>query len=104
MHWLPWYKRDYPLFQQAYRELGYPHGYFNDRLLVAIDDMLQAPEPQGPVAVNQSGTRYLLADAQWQSRSVGQKLLLRMGPSNEAQVKAKLRMIRSLLVGKQVAH
>jgi len=27
------YTRFYPLLQQAYRELGYPKGYFNDRLV-----------------------------------------------------------------------
>src|SRR5258706_12386744 len=31
------YRRHYPLFQQAYVELGYPNGYFNDRLVEAID-------------------------------------------------------------------
>ena len=28
----------YPVFQQAYRELGYPRGHFNDRLVDAIDN------------------------------------------------------------------
>ena len=46
-----WYVQSYPLFQQAYQELGYPKGYFNDRLIVAIDDMLAAPSPSGPVAL-----------------------------------------------------
>ena len=43
-----WYVHWYPLFQQAYRELGYPQGYFNDRLIAAIDDMLAAPNAQPP--------------------------------------------------------
>ena len=34
----------YPLFQQAYENLGYPQKYFNDRLIEVIDDMLKAPE------------------------------------------------------------
>ena len=38
------YARAYPLFQQAYEELGYPGKQFNDRLLQAIDDLLAAPE------------------------------------------------------------
>jgi hypothetical protein len=99
-----WYKHNYPLFQEAYRELGYPRGYFNDRLIVAIDDMLAAPDVHDPVAVVRAGARYHFADPQWQSLSNGQKLMLRLGPSNEEQFKAKLRMIRTLLTGGQVAH
>ena len=34
------YVHFYPLFQQAYEDLGYPTGYFNDRLIEAIDNML----------------------------------------------------------------
>ena len=37
------YHRYYPLFQKAYVELGYPNGYFNDRLVQTIDNMLAAP-------------------------------------------------------------
>jgi hypothetical protein len=99
-----WYRHNYPLFEQAYRELGYPHGYFNDRLVMAIDDMLAAPDLHDPVAVKKSGPHYVLVDSQLQSLSNGQKLMVRMGPANEQQFKAKLRMIRSLLAGGQLAH
>jgi hypothetical protein len=99
-----WYRHNYPLFQEAYRELGYPHGYFNDRLIVAIDDMLAAPDLHDPIAVTKSGPRYVFVDPQLQSLSNGQKLMVRMGPANEQQFKAKLRMIRSLLASGQVAH
>lgn len=99
-----WYKHNYPLFQQAYRELGYPRGYFNDRALVAIDDMLAAPELHDPIAVTRVGSHYVFVDPRLQSLSNGQKLMVRLGPEDEAQFKAKLRMIRTLLVGEQVAH
>ncbi|HBK46041.1 MAG TPA: DUF3014 domain-containing protein, partial [Xanthomonadaceae bacterium] len=39
------YKRFYPLFQQAYEQLGYPDRYFNDRVVEVIDHLLQAPAP-----------------------------------------------------------
>ena len=99
-----WYKRNYPLFQDAYRELGYPHGYFNDRALLAIDDMLAAPDLHDPIAVTRVGSHYVFVDPRLQSLSNGQKLMIRLGPANEEQFKAKLRMIRALLVGSQVAH
>ncbi len=35
-----WYVHYYPLFQQAYVELGYPKAYFNDRLIAGIDHLL----------------------------------------------------------------
>lgn len=94
-----WYVHAYPLFQQAYRQLGYPQGYFNDRLIVAIDDLLAAPEPVGPLAVMRSKAFYVYVDPALESRSTGQKLLLRTGPANEARIKAKLRTLRGLLVG-----
>lgn len=94
-----WYVHAYPLFQQAYRQLGYPKGYFNDRLIVAIDDMLAAPEPAQPPAVVRSKAYYVYADPALESLSTGQKLLLRAGTANEARIKARLRTIRGLLVG-----
>ncbi|GGY18181.1 hypothetical protein GCM10008098_07620 [Rhodanobacter panaciterrae] len=94
-----WYVHTYPLFQEAYRQLGYPKGYFNDRLIVVIDDMLTAPEPtQSPTLVH-SKAYYVYADPTLESLSAGQKLLLRVGPANEAKIKAQLRAIRARLIG-----
>lgn len=96
-----WYVHWYPLFQQAYRQLGYPHGYFNDRLLVAINDLLAAPNTQSPVTlVALPNGRYGFADPTWETLSVGQKLMIRIGPENERVLKEKLRSIRALLLGK----
>lgn len=95
-----WYRRDYALFQEAYRQLGYPKASFNDRLLAALDDLLAAPEPAQPAALRASKAYYVYTDAALESRSTGQKLLLRLGPANEAKVKAKLRSIRAALVAK----
>lgn len=92
-----WYVHSYPLFQQAWRELGYPKSYFNDRLIVAIDDMLAAPTPAQPPALRLEKGRYVYLDPALESLSVGQKLMLRLGPANEAEFKARLRTIRGLL-------
>lgn len=88
------YKRYYPLFQQAYVELGYPEGYFNNRLVEVIDHLLQTPEVTGPVKLKQPGVFYEFADPGLEERSAGQKLLLRMGPTNAATIKMKLRELR----------
>ncbi len=97
-----WYVHYYPLFQQAYRELGYPDGYFNDRLVLAIDDLLATPDLPQPPALRQPSVMYEYADPALESRSAGQKLLLRSGPENEAAVKAKLREIRAVLTAEKI--
>lgn len=99
-----WYVRYYPLFQQAYVQLGYPKGYFNDRLIAAIDDMLAAPAPAQAPALQLVNGRYTYADPALESLSVGQKLMLRLGPANEAEFKAKLRVIRNLLTAQPPSH
>jgi len=92
------YARAYPLFQRAYRELGYPAGNFNDRLVEAIDDMLAAPEIEAPVRLMRPKVLYEFADPDLETRSAGQKILVRMGAGNAARVKAKLREIRRELI------
>ena len=92
------YVRLYPLFQQAYVDLGFPNGYFNDRLIEVIDHLLAAPEPKAPVKLVAPHVLYEFADPDLESRSAGQKLLIRMGADNEARVKAKLREYRKQLV------
>jgi hypothetical protein len=88
------YFRHYPLFQQAYGELGYPSEHFNDRLVQVIDHLLATPEIKGPVKLVQRKVLYEFADAGLETRSAGQKILIRIGPENAARVKAKLRDIR----------
>jgi hypothetical protein len=96
------YVRLYPLFQQAYVELGYPNGYFNDRLIGVIDHLLAAPEPKAPVYLAQPRVVFEFADPQLESLSAGQKILVRMGADNEMRIKAKLRELRKLLASGEV--
>lgn len=93
------YVRFYPLLQQAYRDLGYPDGYFNDRVIAAIDDMLGTPVVTTPVKLVQPHVLYTFADPDLEARSAGQKILLRMGPANAERVKKKLRDLRQRLTG-----
>jgi hypothetical protein len=91
------YRRFYPLLQQAYQDLGYPDRYFNDRVVEAIDDMLRAPEPAGPVILVQPKVLYQYDEPALERLSSGQKLLLRMGPAHARVVKSKLRELRALI-------
>ena len=109
------YVRLYPLFQQAYAELGYPKQYFNDRLIEVIDHLLAtpeltgpvklvAPDVKGPVKLERPWVMYELADPDLEARSAGQKILLRMGAGNAGRVKAKLRDFRRQLTQRGVTQ
>lgn len=92
------YKRFYPLIQQAYVDLGRPEGYFNDRLVAVIDHLLETPElAQAPLVERDERGRYRFVDSTLQSRSIGQKALLRMDVAQARAVKQQLRAIRSAI-------
>jgi len=91
------YIRFYPLFQQAYQDLGYPSGYFNDRLVQVIDTLLATPQPTGPIALARPNVMYTYADVNLESRPAGQKLLIRMGPDNAVAIKTKLTELRAAI-------
>lgn len=91
------YLRFYPLFQKAYQDLGYPNGYFNDRLVQAIDLLLATPQMTGPIELVRPNVMYVFADPTLEARPAGQKILIRMGPDNAAAVKAKLMELRAII-------
>ena len=92
------YVHYYPLFQQAYQELGYPRKQFNDRLIQAVDDVLQAPAVPQPVELVRPKVLYEFEDPALEDLSAGRKIMIRIGPENAAAMKAKLREIRRELV------
>lgn len=105
------YVRLYPLFLQAYEELGYPGKSFNDRLVKVIDQLLETPEltgqvkltltqVQGPIPSTRPWVRYEFADASLEARPAGQKILLRMGGTNMRALKAKLAEFRDRIAAR----
>jgi hypothetical protein len=98
------YMRFYPLFQQSYQNLGYPNGYFNDRLVEVIDAMLATPEPTGPIQLERPNVMYTFADPALEARPAGQKLLIRMGPQNAQAIKAKLTELRAVIAAGPPKH
>ena len=91
------YRRFYPLFQTSYERLGYPDGYFNDRMVEVIDQLLLTPEPDEPIRLVRPHVLYEFADAELEMLSSGQKLLLRMGGENAARIKQVLQGLRPLI-------
>jgi hypothetical protein len=94
----------YPLFQQSYQNLGYPNGYFNDRLVEVIDNLLATPSPAGPIELVRPNVMYTYADPALEARPAGQKLLIRMGPENAKAIKAKLTELRAVITAGQLKH
>lgn len=93
----------YPVFQKAYRELGYPDGFFNDRLIEAIDDLLATPDVAPPIALAQPKVLYTYADTALEARSAGQRIMLRMGAENRAKASQALNAIRKELLSRSPA-
>lgn len=109
------YVRFYPLFQQAYVDLGYPKGYFNDRLVAVIDHLLELPVQTAPLQVThvavkglypslQPWVNYEFTDPALNALSAGQKMLLRSGRANHQRLKAKLAEFRAMLAGSAVTR
>ena len=103
------YRQLFPLFQQAYQELGFPERHFNDRLVQVLDHLIATPRPPQPLAVTlvevkgavpslRPWVRYEYADPALEAMSAGQKMLMRTGPDNQARLQAKLKEIRQRLV------
>lgn len=93
----------YPVFQKAYRELGYPDGFFNDRLIEAIDNLLATPDVAPPIALEQPKVLYIYADKSLEERSAGQRIMLRMGAENRAKASQALTAIRKELLSRSPA-
>ena len=89
------YRRFYPLLQEAFAQLGYPDGYFNDRVVAVIDHLLATPQPEEPIRLVQPHVLYEFADPELEALSGGQKLLIRMGPDHISRVKAVLSEVRT---------
>lgn len=84
-----------PAITEAYLEIGDPDDDFNDRLLDAIDHLLDTPEIPLPVEVYSDSVMYKFRNERIENLSNPQKQLLRTGPENMRQIKAKLREIQT---------
>ena len=93
------YVRLYPLFQQAYRELGNADAYFNDRLVEVLDHLIAAPRVEPPIELVRPKVFWEFADPKLEAMSAGHKLMVRLGPAQADRVKAKLVALRERLTG-----
>jgi len=82
-----------PLFQAAYRELGYPQEDFHLTLRKAIVEILNVPVVDEPIALEKKIASYAMVDSKLEELSSAQKHVLRMGPENLQLIQVKLREI-----------
>jgi hypothetical protein len=95
--WVSIYRDYYPLFLEAYRQMGYAQGNFNDRMIAIVDELLATPSVSDPVELLKPEAYFLFTDPDLEALTAGQKIMLRMGSQNAMRVKEKLREIRALL-------
>ena len=88
--------------------MGYPRGYFNDRLVEVIDRLLATPDTgqplavrltdvKGPIAPERPWVRYEFADPALESLPAGSKMLLRMSHDQRQRLKGKLTAFRAAI-------
>ena len=97
------YFRWYPLFQQAYRDLGYPGESFNNRVIEVLDHLIGTPDVAMPIALVKPKVYYEYADPALENASSGRRLLWRIGSDNRQALIAKLIAIRGRIVTGGVA-
>ena len=82
-----------PLFQEAYRELGYPDEDFHVTLTRAVAELLATPVVESRVVLEKKVASYSMADPELEGLSQAQKHLFRMGPENVQVIQTKLRAL-----------
>src|SRR4030095_13800633 len=80
-----------PLFDQAYGELGYPGGNFDDAIVRAIRMLVETPEPAGDPVLLDRPAYFEHEDATLKALRPVQKQLLLTGPEHRRQVVSWLR-------------
>lgn len=94
------YAKFYPLLQRTYEETGFPEERFHDRVLAALDDMMDAPRPTGPIRLVQPKVLYRFEDDHLESLSAGQKIMIRVGPDNAARLRKVLARVRAAIAAR----
>lgn len=98
----------YPKIQETYASIGYPDKQFNQRFIQVLDLLIKTPEAsefipvemtkvEGPYQFTQPWTHYQFQKSMYEQLTIGQKIMLRLGPQNASAVKAKLKYFRELI-------
>jgi len=91
------YRQLEPLFEEAYRDIGYPEGPFRPVLDAALDQLASTLVPEGYIEVRRGTVLWEFRDPGLERLNPAQKQLLRMGPANARLVQAKIRELQAAL-------
>jgi len=86
-----------PLFQEAYRDLGYPDRSFDKTFEKAIRLLLDVPVVEGEIELLKGELAYHFEDPLLEGLSPAAKHLLRMGPANTVRIQGSLRRLAAAL-------
>jgi hypothetical protein len=86
-----------PAIDEIFAEISDPDDEFDEKLIMAIDLLLNTPEVPVPVEVYTDSVMFKYKDSQLESLTAPQKQLLRTGPENMRRIKAKLREFKEAL-------
>ena len=93
-----------PLFEEAFNELGYPDSSFRQRLLEAIDYVLDQPIRDGVFILERPSVMYQFADPDLEAMNDVQKQLIRMGPDNQRRLNQWLQRLKTELKRQQASN
>lgn len=96
-HFMSLYTHLMPLIDQAYQDIGYPQGSFNNTLNKAINEVLDTPIIHYDIKLKADSVIYKFADDNLELLPDTQKLMLRMGPDNLQIIQNKLEQIQNEL-------
>jgi len=86
-----------PLFREAYAEIGYQDRDFDETVIGAIDQIMNAREQAGPYQLIKPTVMYLFAEGHIEDMTPVEKQLLRLGPDNRAKLRNRLPAYRERL-------
>ncbi|MCP4897749.1 MAG: DUF3014 domain-containing protein [bacterium] len=91
------YRQIKPNISKVHHEISWIHPDFDERLVAAIDHLLQVSVPSGPMVVERGTVTFSFADQTLENLTDAQRQLLRMGPHNARRIQSKLAELRAEL-------
>lgn len=87
-----------PLLESAYGELGGTPEEIDNRIIAAIDRVMDTPDHHGPFVLTRDSVRYRFADPALEALPDVQKQMLRIGPENRRKLLNYLQALRAALL------
>jgi hypothetical protein len=86
-----------PNIAELHRSISWVSPDFDERLLAAIDHLLEVPVDEEPLTVKRGVVRFTFVDDDLERLTDAQRQLLRMGPENARRIQLKLSELRTEL-------